>query len=269
MLDHVMEKKLNDDDVNSIGWLVIEVIKGGDEAAIKAKQSALVKRFVDTISTPSYPKSAEIAKQLNTLLEGTDKVDTGRLETIDTMVSHHAGWRHDNDKVDFREVQIYPTLEEIACQDAPYLPQTDVVFKTSSSGQSSTAQYLNWCFRLLREDIVSSVIEEINLILQENTSTGKATGKFKRPAIGVKIAQVVCNQNSGVAIRVEFQHPQRLTAKLNRQNNKTKVIEDFYQEHSKFLKQGILVAFIEDSNSLLGLGVVSNRDIENLKKNTT
>jgi len=64
------------------------------------------------------------------------------------------GDRHDNDELNYRNIQIVPTIAELICQDPPYLPL--------ASGQNYVLEepvnrLLDRNFRLLREDAVSTM----------------------------------------------------------------------------------------------------------------
>jgi hypothetical protein len=61
------------------------------------------------------------------------------------------GGRHDNDKADFRTIQIVPTIDEITCTQIPWLPlRTD-----------KETSVLERHFRLLREDMLQPVREAL------------------------------------------------------------------------------------------------------------
>lgn len=62
------------------------------------------------------------------------------------------GGRHDNDKANYRDIQLVPTEEEIVCQQAPYLPV--------SNESLTVGKVLDRNFRLLREDLLGPLREE-------------------------------------------------------------------------------------------------------------
>ena len=180
IIEHVKAGTLTEDCVVSIGWLVIEVIKGGDEAAIRAKQCPKVKEFVEHLKTP---KVLAIKKQLETLLSSSHENQNMSFQTIEDRIAENAGWRHSNDKVDFHEIEIYPTLDEIMCSEPSFLPKTDELFKSNVP----LAGYLEWCFRLLREDIVHTVTEEVRTLLHSKGSSNlKELTKLRSRSIQIQ-----------------------------------------------------------------------------------
>ncbi|KAI1065242.1 hypothetical protein LB507_001300 [Fusarium sp. FIESC RH6] len=70
-----------------------------------------------------------------------------------------AGGRHDNDHVNFRQISIYPTRDELSSTDPPYLQRLGEVFDIPMDTRSQ--QYRDWLFRLLREDMLSELREDL------------------------------------------------------------------------------------------------------------
>ncbi|RFN55172.1 hypothetical protein FIE12Z_425 [Fusarium flagelliforme] len=70
-----------------------------------------------------------------------------------------AGGRHDNDHVNFRQISIYPTRDELSSTDPPYLQRLGEVFDAPMDSRSQ--HYRDWLFRLLREDMLSELREDL------------------------------------------------------------------------------------------------------------
>jgi hypothetical protein len=68
------------------------------------------------------------------------------------------GGRHDNDHRNYRNVRILPTVEELACATKPYLP---LASGENRFIEEPVASLLDSNFRLLREDAVSTMRENI------------------------------------------------------------------------------------------------------------
>jgi hypothetical protein len=73
-----------------------------------------------------------------------------------------AGGRHDNDHTDFSKICIFPTLEEIQCDQPNYLPRKD----HAGSNLDGMERHLDRHFRLLREDVLADPIEKIDEALR-------------------------------------------------------------------------------------------------------
>jgi hypothetical protein len=68
------------------------------------------------------------------------------------------GGRHDNDFENFRDIQLVPTHDEILCPTAPWLP---LASQENSFIENKEIRMLDANFRLLREDAVSSMKNNI------------------------------------------------------------------------------------------------------------
>jgi hypothetical protein len=72
------------------------------------------------------------------------------------------GGRHDNDHADFREIAIVPTADELQSTERPFL-RTTLYLKDQDSVSTRTASHLDNQFRLLREDMMSDIREEVRI----------------------------------------------------------------------------------------------------------
>uniref|UniRef100_D8QIN5 AAA+ ATPase domain-containing protein n=1 Tax=Schizophyllum commune (strain H4-8 / FGSC 9210) TaxID=578458 RepID=D8QIN5_SCHCM len=87
-----------------------------------------------------------------------------------TIVSRPGG-RHDNDFADFRQIAIMPTADEIRAIESPFLlPST--AFEKEAQRSSI---YLDTQFRLLREDMLSELRDEVQIALGQKQ--GKRRGR--------------------------------------------------------------------------------------------
>ncbi|PBK99914.1 P-loop containing nucleoside triphosphate hydrolase protein [Armillaria gallica] len=83
------------------------------------------------------------------------------------------GGRHDNDFPDFREIAILLTTDELASTEAPFLrPSSDL--DNPSTEEHREALHLDNQFRLMREDMIYEMREELQI------SLGKQKGKKRR-----------------------------------------------------------------------------------------
>jgi hypothetical protein len=89
------------------------------------------------------------------------------------------GGRHDNDHANFRQICIYPTSDELTSTDPPYLQRLEEVFDTPMDSRSQT--YRDWLFRLLREDMLSELREDLQVAMGQKKSKRQpvALGQMK------------------------------------------------------------------------------------------
>ncbi|KAF9021144.1 P-loop containing nucleoside triphosphate hydrolase protein [Hymenopellis radicata] len=74
------------------------------------------------------------------------------------------GGRHDNDFPNFRDIAILPTADELRSKELPFLRPAAVLDDPSSIEQRE-AIYIDNMFRLLREDMISEMREELQIAL--------------------------------------------------------------------------------------------------------
>ncbi|KAI9573105.1 P-loop containing nucleoside triphosphate hydrolase protein [Boletus coccyginus] len=76
------------------------------------------------------------------------------------------GGRHDNDFADFRDIAILPTTDEILCRKPPFLRTAyDDELETS---ETPVKDYLDNTFRMLREDMLFDIRQEVRAALQKD-----------------------------------------------------------------------------------------------------
>ncbi|KAJ6542569.1 hypothetical protein B0H19DRAFT_302681 [Mycena capillaripes] len=83
------------------------------------------------------------------------------------------GGRHDNDHADFRKIAILPTADEIACTELPFLRFADALDEDETPANRDGV-YLDHLYRLLREDMLYELREEVQHI------TGRQKGRKHR-----------------------------------------------------------------------------------------
>ena len=96
---------------------------------------------------------------------------------LDVSELHHdaearPGGRHDNDHADYREISIMPTADELLSKDRPFFRTADCIDDPKLES-SRYGIHLDNQFRLLREDMLGEIRDELQIL------TGKKTGRHK------------------------------------------------------------------------------------------
>lgn len=122
---------------------------------------------------------------------------------------------HDNDRADYRSIQIIPTPSELNCEETPYLPSIGGSDFISDRG----AALLDRQFRLLREDMLGSVRAE----LAEDLAGGpdKYRRLYKCPAL------VGTSSAPQPYVTLSVAMPQRLEGRIRRMSSSQVV--DFFE----------------------------------------
>jgi hypothetical protein len=144
--------------------------KGGGDRALGKLAAALVVKCRDLVAkkpdSAGAQKALEGAQRLRKVLDrevsSADhmrKVEAEVAEAADRQHAAHMtqwpGGRHSNDCVDFREISIVPTVDELFSSQDPFLPRVDRV--DTFLAEDNQKQLLDRQFRLLREDMIRSV----------------------------------------------------------------------------------------------------------------
>ncbi|KAG9309656.1 P-loop containing nucleoside triphosphate hydrolase protein [Chiua virens] len=118
----------------------------------------------DTLVTSSSQELREAGHLIKHILSSTGLVTVSGILTS-------AGGRHDNDLVDYREIAILPTADEVLCKKPPFLRAT--LHEELSTSETPIEDYLENTFRMLREDMLFEIREEVEVSLQKK---GKRRG---------------------------------------------------------------------------------------------
>ncbi|KAF5345199.1 hypothetical protein D9758_009720 [Tetrapyrgos nigripes] len=170
------------------------------------------------------------------------------------------GGQHDNDFADFRQIAILPTANELASTHPPFLRPSSAL-NNPSTEQNREALYLDNQFRLMREDMIHEMHEELQIVL------GKQKGRKHRNLVieGVKLVGVDLGEQSkrktwGMVFQCAEDFPQ-LKGKTDEQRKK--YWRD--KESAKILKNGSLTCLMVDGDVVAFPSV--RRDEVELAKN--
>jgi hypothetical protein len=167
----------------TIGWMVLQVAARSQLARSPSSRTLII----DTIrALRSYGNGYEhIAGQIATVCGMDDEQQPGAgnrgggaaaaaaaapRSLSDLQGIRGAGGRHDNDKVNFRDVSIVPTPSELLHND-PFLP---LAAGTPGNPVESEATTLDRAFRLLREEFVAPLREELSQVNNSQRSFNRA-----------------------------------------------------------------------------------------------
>ncbi|KAF8550859.1 hypothetical protein OG21DRAFT_1499504 [Imleria badia] len=113
----------------------------------------------DSLITSSKHDIRETGHLIKHILSSTSSV------TVYDVLNGPGG-RHDNDFADFCDIAILPTADEILCRKPPFL-------RTASDDELDTSEtpakvYLDNTFRMLREDMLFDIRQEVQAALQKD-----------------------------------------------------------------------------------------------------
>ncbi|KAJ8468551.1 hypothetical protein ONZ45_g17203 [Pleurotus djamor] len=174
---------------------------------------------------------------------------------------YRPGGRHDNDFADYRAISILPTADEILSTEIPFLRLRQDL-EDPSTLDKRAAIYLDNQFRLLREDMLSELKEEIQI------ASGKKKGKSRGfSAKGLQLVGVHCdpdarrNDKWGILMKLGEDLPQMAQQKLRSPQSR----KDFWKHQRRLLAHQSTVCLFGDGN-IIGFASV-NRDEDKLSQN--
>lgn len=162
-----------------------------------------------------------------------------------------AGGRHDNDFEDFRQVAIFPTADEFLSTEKPFYRRAEAIVEAKP--EHRVAMHLDNQFRLLREDMLAELREDLQV------ATGKK--KSRRPASVLARLSVIglfCGEEKKrrpAALAVQCKHG--LEPLLNRTSSERK---KFLSDNRNFLKHQSFGCIIQEDNVVAFATLDRNED---------
>ncbi|KAM0429739.1 hypothetical protein ACHAPT_006345 [Fusarium lateritium] len=189
--------KLDDAGMEAFAWLCLQIVSD-QSGSLDAHQIAVQNLMeAKSLLKAQSPEVRKIAYRIEKILS---------IFSLPNVASNgvNPGGRHDNDHADFRKISIYPTSDELLSTDEPYLQRLADVFDTPKDTRGQV--YRDWLFRLLREDMLSEIREDLQ------TAMGQKKSKRKPVALG-QLSLIALNdtsQNDGNGYRPRASPPYTL-----------------------------------------------------------
>jgi hypothetical protein len=225
----------------------------------EAGQKCFAWALLHLIQIPSETVSPHLplAKEVESLLLVSPHIDVRNLgqkikHTISVSSSPSSitardditpGGRHDNDFVEFREIAILPSADELASTEAPFL-RLSVALDDPHTEGTREALYLDNQFRLLREDMIYEMREELQIAL------GPKKGKKHRGFVVEGLRLLDCNLGNSTrrikwSLILECKNELPQFHKMNPAKRKV-----WLKSHPRFLKHQSLTSLIVDGQVL-------------------
>ncbi|KAF8523920.1 P-loop containing nucleoside triphosphate hydrolase protein [Hysterangium stoloniferum] len=164
--DAFKSEQLTEEAQFCFAWMLFQLISSsGDNAGTHmetAREQEIIERLLSS-------KNHDIRTMANKIKHVAATLDQGA--PVDTAVRGPGG-RHDNDFVDFREISILPTADELVSKEDPFIRRS-AVLEDPDNSSTRIAIHLDNQFRLLREDMIHEMKDELQIAL------GKKKGKHR------------------------------------------------------------------------------------------
>lgn len=170
---------LNTDAQQCFGWLLHELI------CLPPEQSVIYRTLAQNISIQRQLLESS-SFDVRTLGQRIKHILSTFNSPCRDETDFSPGGRHDNDFVDFRQVAILPTADEILSEEDPFLRRAETIDDPENT-EKRLVTHLDNQFRLLRDDMLVEMRDELQIIF------GKKKGKHKGLIIdGLTVLDTVC-----------------------------------------------------------------------------
>jgi len=149
--------QLHENAQQSFAWLLLQLILLRGETATPYRELAQDPAILNVLLGSSHFETRTTASKIKHIL-----ATFGPGAPIDG--DYGPGGRHDNDFADFRAISMLPTADEIASSQPPFL-RASAQLDAPETEDTRQATYLDNQFRLLREDMLYEMREELHIAL--------------------------------------------------------------------------------------------------------
>jgi hypothetical protein len=155
------ERSLQDNAQCCFAWLLLQLISMQGETATPYRELAGDQMVLDVLLESPRADTRVHAQKIKHMLSA---YNLGNYVDGD----YGPGGRHDNDFVDYREISILPTADEMISTELPFL-RLSKELDDPETEETRLANYLDNQFRLYREDMIYEMREELQIALGKKT----------------------------------------------------------------------------------------------------
>lgn len=215
----------------AFAWLLLELVSQPGKDSLPYVELASSPPLLDLILGSPDGQTRNLGQKIKHALP----LDASELH-IDAEV--RPGGRHDNDHENHREISIMPTSDELLTKDRAFFRTADFI-ENAELGLSRSTIHLDNQFRLLREDMLGEIRDELKML------TGAKTGRHRGITInnlsvfGLNMGTDRKRLAWGVVMEVQGGLPQ-----MKKMNPNEKV--DFLHNNRHILRQGNMACLLVD-----------------------
>ena len=179
--------RLSDDALDALSSFLVEILSSQDAIPriIEAGQNEKIQKRMLAHST------MDVRLRARKIIHMIEIIGGYKSATV-----NGPGGRHDNDFEDIHAIHIMPTAEELASKD-PYLPRVQDLH--NPRGPMSLAAQVDRQFRLLREDMISDLRDELGHI----KAPDKSTIRKRLRVFSLSLAGALCDDKRQWSLQFE------------------------------------------------------------------
>jgi len=245
-----LEGELRSEACQAFAWLLLQLVsqpgKESSSFVVLAQSSPILKLLSDS----SDGETRNLGQKIKHALP----LDASELH-LDAEA--RPGGRHDNDHQNFRDISIMPTADELLSKDRPFFRTADFI-EDPNIGSARAAHHLDNQFRLLREDMLGEIREELKIV------TGAKSGRHRGITVnGLKLAGTKLEDARGKPIPwgVVFEIPAGVPQLKKLEPSK---IQKCLEDNRHILRHGSMACLIIGDEPVAFPTI--HRDLEELSK---
>ena len=178
-----LKHELNESAQLSFAWLLLQLCSLPTDNAERYRTIPEMQTIVDLLlASPSSAIRTGGQKIKHALDICTPVTTTGN------KFGPGPGGRHDNDFVDFRKISILPTTDELESMEQAFIQPSDVL-EEPETASNRVAIHLDNQFRLLREDMLYEMREELHIATGKKKGYHRGTKIFKLKVKGLECGE--------------------------------------------------------------------------------
>src|SRR5258706_10618248 len=158
--------QLEPDAQESFAWLLLQLVLLPVDKAGPYERLAKNPSTINSLLDSPHSGVRSISAKINHVL--THSGSTPRSELL-----NGPGGRHDNDHIDFHQISILPTADELEFTSEKAFLRPSSWLEDPAYENNRVAMHLDNQFRLLREDMVAEMREEVQIALGKKKSNHK------------------------------------------------------------------------------------------------
>jgi hypothetical protein len=231
-----------------VAWWLVTVIKSKKEA----RDNPIILRIANIlINDTNYAVRSLLTILIPNQLLKENEINITKVESLQHLQA--LAPQHDNDfPFSYRDIKILPTSEEI---NSAMLSATGLNYNSESSTIKKTAYILDRQFRLLREDMIAPMKEELPIELKLDKS------KRKRIYNAPQLLDISIEPNQIPCMLIKVEVPLPLRSRVNKMSKKERM--NFFEEVGrKVLGKESMLAFLDNNNKVQYIGLIIRRKQE-------
>ena len=245
-----LNHELNDNTQLSFAWLLHQLCSlPTDNAAERYRSIPEIQTIVELLCSSSTSAIRTGGQKIKHVLDTCKPV-----AATGNRFGPGPGGRHDNDFPDFRNISILPTTDELESMERAFIQPSDVLEEPGTES-NRVAIHLDNQFRLLREDMLYEMREELHIATGKKKGYHRGTKIFKLEVKGFECGDDRRRTKWGLIVAGENGIPQL----KNKADVKTR--KAYLTEHSNVFKHQSLACLIVGKEVIAFPTINRNEDL--------